>query len=176
MGLCTYDSAREGGGGAIVLEKQNSTLKGPHVLKSRGLEKKSWCPRECHEAFFRLSHSRQGLRRGKVRGCLVSAAPESGSVQSWLYPNLDGSRSQGAKGTGTSRAWTLLLGLTPAEGARPRQPWGATPPGLARRGRPRTPDTADLYLTALGPLTGGSFNSGPQGGGEVISVVRLALR
>lgn len=158
------------------MEKQNSTFKGPHVLKSRGFEKKSWCPRECHGAFFRLSHSRQGLRRGKVRGCLVSAAPESGSVQSWLYPDLGGSRSQGPEETGTSQAWTLLLGLTPAGGARSRQPWGATPPGLARRGRPRTLHTADLFLTALGPLTGGSFNSGPQGGGEVISVVRLALR
>lgn len=83
-----------------------------------------------------------------MRGCLVSAAPESGSVQSWLYPDLGGSRSQGPEGPGFSRAWTLLLGLTPAGGVRLRQPWGA--PGLASRARPRTLHMADLFLNALG--------------------------
>ena len=31
-------------------------------------------------------------------------------------------------------------------------------------------------LSDCTPVTGGSFNSGPQGEGEVISIVRLALR
>lgn len=84
----------------------------------------------------------------------MSAAPESGSVHSWLYPDLGGSGSQGLEGTGASGAWPLLLGLTPAGGARPGQPWGATPPGLARRGRSRTPHTADLFQTALPSLVG----------------------
>ena len=122
----------------------------PPRLEISRLRKEVLVPQGVPWTFFRLSPSRQGLRRGKVRGCLVSAAPESGSVQSWLYPDLGGSRSQGPEGPGFSRAWTLLLVLTPAGRVRPRQPWGATPPGLASRGRPRTLHMADLFLNALG--------------------------
>ena len=57
---------------------------------------------------------------GKVRGCLISAEPESSSAQSWLCPRLGWEQKPGARGGSQlwglccfSRDWRLQEGAGP---------------------------------------------------------------
>lgn len=82
-----------------------------------------------------------------MRGCLMSAEPESSSAVLALPETWVGAEARGQRGLAALGALLLLPRLAAAGSGRPRQPWGATPPGLARPGLPLTLHPADPFLT-----------------------------
>lgn len=99
---------------------------------------------------------------GKVRGCLMSAEPESHSAQSWLCPDLGGSqRSQEPEGARGFGGLAASPGASCGRKGRAQAAWPSTPPGLAKPGgphsTPQTPRAWSLVAEAVVLRVGRSY-------------------